>query len=90
MNDANGVPTVLLVKDQLFFEIVWKEGDTLELLDAANQRTMAKVGDMAGFAPVQATRVIKGNGERVYYAVGVKHQFNMTGVTWYTKGGIHA
>lgn len=88
--DANGASTVLLVKDQLFFEIIRKDGNMLELLDAANQRTMTTVEDMAGFAPIQATRVIKGNGERVYFAPGKKHQFNMTGVTWYTKGGIHA
>lgn len=86
----NGVPTVLLVKDPLFFEIAKKEGDTLELVDASGGRVAAKVADMAGYQPVPVTRVIKGNGERVYYDVGQKTQFSLTGVRWFTKGGIYA
>lgn len=88
--DASGVPAVILVKDQLFFEVAKKEGDTLELVDASGGRVVSKVADMTGFAPVQVTRIVKGNGERMYYADGKKHQFNMTGVSWFFKGGVHA
>ena len=86
----SGVTVVLMVKDQMFYEIVKKEGERLELADVTGKTVSASVGQMFGYTPVQAVRVVKPGDERMYYSVGTPGARNHTGVTWYTKRGVYA
>jgi hypothetical protein len=85
-----GEPAVLLVREQEFFEIIEKEDDALVLMRPTREEFCALVTDLVGFVPVQAKRIIKPSGERMYFAPGKAHAHNYTGVTWYTTGGVHA
>jgi len=81
---------VLLVRGQEFYEVLEREGDAVYLVSPAGEESVKLLSELSGFAPVEAKRIVKPTGERMYYAPGKVHAHNYTGVTWYTVGGIHA
>lgn len=90
LEPQSGDAAVLLVRGQEFVEVLDKEDDALILMKPTGEEFCALVTELAGFVPVQAKRIIKPSGERMYFAPGKVHAHNYTGVTWYTTGGVHA
>ncbi len=88
--EQNGDTAVLLVREQEFFEVLEREGDAVYLRYPDGREDVKLLSELSGFALVEAKRIEKPGGEFMYYAPGKQHQFNMTGVNWYTKGGVRA
>lgn len=75
---------------QQFGEIVETSETHCALLLPDGQASYCSKAELASgvFTAVPATKVIKGNGEWMYFAPGVKSPRNVTGTAWFTRGGV--
>lgn len=88
--EQHGDAAVLLVRGQEFYEVLERESDAVYLVAPSGEESVRLLSELVGFVPVEAKRIVKPSGERMYYAPGKVHAHNYTGVTWYTVGGVHA
>lgn len=80
---------MLLVAGQDFAEIIASTVEkVLTLLKPNGEEKRGLLAEFAGWAPVTATKVVKGDGTWMYYVPGTPHKHNLSGTQWYTRGGV--
>lgn len=86
---GQGEGCLLLVSGQEFAEIIASTPDkVLTLLKPDGVEKRGMLSEFAGWAPVPAKKIIKGDGTWMYWAPGAATKHNVTGSQWYTRGGV--